>query len=51
MAIAAVNYIKQYQLNFRKINSWYRADNALYLNKIKKRFPFAALLNHVELKH
>ena len=41
MTIAAMNYFRQYQLNFSiieesKITSLYRADNSLDLNNTKK---------------
>ena len=41
MIIGCVNYIRPYQLNFNlieesEITSWYRAENALYLNNTKK---------------
>ena len=41
MAVAAVNYMRQYRLNFSQIEKskytfWYRADNALYLKNMKK---------------
>ena len=41
ITIAAINYIRKYQLNFckivgRKITFWYRPDNSLYLYNTKK---------------
>ena len=52
---AAVNYIRQYKLNFSqveesKITSWQRADNALHLKNTKGIF-FVALLSHAMFKH
>ena len=52
-AIAVVNYIRQYQLNFSeieeiKITSPYKADNSLYLNNTKK-ILFCSLIEPYQL--